>query len=35
LPPESEDIARGAPLVPKAVVRVVSGAPKDFWIRKV
>lgn len=28
------DVAHGAPLEPKAVVRVVTGSPKDHWIKK-
>lgn len=30
----NHDVAHGAPLVPKAVVRVVTGSPEDHWIKK-
>lgn len=33
LNPDAEDIAHGAPLVPKGIVRVVPGN-KDNWIKK-
>lgn len=29
------NVAHGAPLKPRAVVRVVTGAPKDNWIKKI
>ena len=29
-----EDVAHGAPLVPKAVVLVLPGTPEDNWIKK-
>lgn len=27
------DVAHGAPLMPKAIVCVVNGSPKDNWIK--
>lgn len=29
------DVAYGAPLKPRAVVRVISGASKDNWIKEI